>query len=279
MRIRIRHNVRQLQRFLLDQAPKQLRFAAALGLTRTAKDAEAAVYVHMRGAFDRPTPYTMRALRVVPATKAKLEASLLVKGYEDAPGGVPPDNFLYPQVEGGERRFKAFERALQRIGVLGRREVAVPATGARFDAYGNMSRGQIVQVMSYLQAFGEQGYMANATARSMARIARGNRRTGQRGLVYFVSRGKGNSYGYRGSWMHGEKRQHLPRGVWARYSFGPMGSAIKPVLLFYRMPTYRKRMDFYGVAERIVDARLVANIDKAMVQALATARTDDVRLV
>src|SRR3546814_6873764 len=87
----------------------------------------------------------------------------------------------------------ASDLALQRVGLPGD-QYAFPAAGAELDAYGNMSRGQVVRLLSYLQAFGEQGYRANATARSRARTAKVSKASGYKtinGVQYFVSRGPG----------------------------------------------------------------------------------------
>lgn len=267
--IKITHNIRDVRGVLAD-SPTQVAFATAMALTKTAKDAEKAEQQEMRRVFDRPVPYTLRALRVVPATKDRLEASLFVKGYQDDFRGVPPDNYLFPQVFGGERRMKAFERALQRVGVLPEGWRAIPASGARLDAFGNMSAGHINQILAWFQAFGEQGYSSNLKAAGYKRLQRGNARKGVRGVEYFASRGRGVWTG-GGSWRGGLKVQHLPRGIYARVGFG-FGKALKPVLIFVRRTRYRPVWDFGGVAQKVVDARLQANFDAALATALRTAR-------
>lgn len=272
VQVRLSHNIPEVRR-LLEESPEQVRFATAMALTKTAKDAERANVQEMRRVFDRPVPYTLRAQRVVPATKDRLEAAVMVKGYQDDYRGVPPDNFLYPQVHGGARRMKAFERALQRVGVLPVGWHAVPAAGARLDAHGNMSAGQINQILAWFQAFGEQGYSANLRAAGFKRVRQGNAKRGVRGLEYFASRGRGTSFG-RGSWRSGLKDQHLPRGIYARVAFG-FGTALKPVLIFVRQARYQPRWDFEGVAQRTVDQRIEPNFASALATALRTARYSD----
>jgi hypothetical protein len=41
------------------------------------------------------------------------------------------------------------------------------------------------------------------------------------------------------------------------------------VLAFVSEPSYTRRLDFHGVAERVADAKLAANLDKALLDALA----------
>ena len=265
----IKHNIREALRAFED-SPQQVAFATALALTRTAKGAEKANVQEMRRVFDRPVPYTLRAQRVVPATKDRLEAAVMVKGYQDDFRGVPPDNWLYPQVHGGARRMKAFERALQRVGVLPEGWHAVPAAGARIDAHGNMSAGQINQILAWFQAFGEQGFRANLRASGYARMKKGNAKRGVQGVEYFVSRGRGTWFG-GGAWRNGLKDQHLPRGIYARVG---AGKSLKPVLIFVRQARYQPRWDFEGVAQRTVAQRIEPNFASALATALRTARAE-----
>lgn len=263
----IKHNINDVRRMLQD-SPQQVAEVTAHALTRTARDAEKANVQEMRRVFDRPVPYTLRAQRVAPATADRLETVVMVKGSQDAYRGVPPDNFLYPQAHGGARRMKAFERALQRVGVLPEGWHAVPAAGARIDAYGNMSAGQINQILAWFQAFGEQGFRANLRASGYARMKKGNAKRGVQGVEYFVSRGRGTWFG-SGAWRNGLKDQHLPRGIYARVG---VVKSLKPVLIFVRQARYQPRWDFEGVAHRAVDQRIEPNFASALATALRTAR-------
>lgn len=241
---------------------RQVPYATSLALNRTAKAIQDAIAADIQRVFDRPTPYTQRALRTQRATRDNLVARV---DFKDGAGkGTPADKFLGPQVFGGSRRQKRSERALDRIGLP--RGYVVPGAAADMDAYGNMSRGQIVRVLSYLQAFGEQGYRANSTARSRARAAKikkgadGYRRIN--GVVYFISRGKGS--------MSGDREQVLPAGVWRKT--GIHGVDVKPVLLAVDAPTYTPLLPFYETAEEVYGAHFESEYALALDQALATAR-------
>lgn len=243
------------------RAERQMPYAASVALNRVAVAAHQAVNEQILRVFDRPTPYTQRALRVIRATKENLTARVDFR--EGAGKGTAADRYLGPQVYGGGRRKKRMELALGRVGPGG---YYVPGAGAELDAYGNISRGQIVRMMSYLQAFGEQGYRANATARSRARTAKvGRSEAGYRrinGVVYFVSRGKGT--------MSGNREQRLPAGVWRKS--GTHGADVKPVLLAVENPSYTPRLPFYETVEQVYGERFDAEYSTALDAALATAR-------
>jgi hypothetical protein len=243
--------VSQWARVIGDQMP----YATALALTRTAKAAKTEVERQLPSLIDRPTPYTMRGFRLYPATKRKLLAEVDFR--ESFGTGTHARDYLAPLVYGGPRKMKAFEKSLQRTGLLPAGHGAVPGSAAKIDAHGNMSRGQIVQILSYFKAFGEQGYSANVTDQRKAALAKGRRRTGQRGISYFVGR-PGNG--------------RLPLGVWQRTSFGALGSAIKPVVLFVTQPRYRQQVDVPGIAQRVVQQRFAEELRKAIDQAQRTAR-------
>ncbi|MBC2676904.1 hypothetical protein [Pseudomonas baltica] len=66
---------------LTEIEQRQIPFATALALTETAKLIKSSIEDEMRAVFDRPTPFTMNALRLIPATKQKLEARV--------PAGAP----------------------------------------------------------------------------------------------------------------------------------------------------------------------------------------------
>jgi len=245
------------------QAQRQLPYATSLALNRTGQLILEALVRTTSESFDRPTPYTLRALRLRRATKENLVA---VVDYRDGAGkGISADKYLPPNVLGGGRGLKRSERALARVG-LPAQAYTVPAAGAELDAYGNMSRGQIVRLLSYLQAFGEQGYRANSTERSRARAAKiGRSQQGYKrinGVQYFVSRGKGT--------MAGNRRQPLAAGVWRKT--GTHGVDVQPVLLAIERPEYTRRFPFYETAEAVYTERYDAEFSTALDLALATAK-------
>lgn len=255
MQLSIKTNFKDVSRWLGD-VQKQVPFATALALTKTAQEVREGHQKTMRQVFDRPTQFTLGSLYLQRATKQRLEARVWLKD------GARKQHYLLPQIEGGYRPPKRFEERLVRIGVMGASERSVPGSAAQIDSSGNMSRGQIVKILSQLGSQGVHGdtSMATNSRRSRAKRAR---------TQYFVSRGPGEYTG-AGSWKNG-KHQHLPRGIWERTVFSS-GTAVRPVLIFVSRANYRKVFDFFGIANRVIGQRFEPNFTSAMQVALKTAR-------
>jgi hypothetical protein len=243
MPVNVRAAVSGLNAFV-QAGKKQLTSATRVALNRTADKAVKAEQHEMRDVFRSPTPYTLSSVRMKPATSASLAATVELK--DDATKATPATRFLAPQMQGGPRGQKRFERALQSVGAMPVGYRAVPGQAARLDAYGNMSRGQIVQILAYFRAFPEAGYKANMTDQGRAKLARGTKR--RQGFTYFV----------------GRPGDRLPLGIYQRFSFGA-GGAVKPVLLFVRSAVYQERFDFGYVVETTVKKEFPAEFKQAMV--------------
>lgn len=204
-------------------------------LNDIADDAVFAERDKIRGVFDRPTPFTERAV-VFPshlrATKERLEAVVMLR--DEAPGGVPPAKYLAPEVQGGRRGDKSHERALKRAGIMRPDEYTIPAIGYRRDRYGNVPGPTITAIMSQLKVFSEVGFKMNETqqSRRRKRIAVG---AGRKARYFVPKEGSG-----------------LRRGVYER-----VGNKVRAVLIFVRQPTYRRRFDFgqatVAKAERVFE--------------------------
>lgn len=254
MQISIKTNFPDVQR-RLDQLQKQTKFALAVALTRTAQDVRDDVRKEMRRAFDRPTAFTLNSLYLTRATKNKLEAQVFFKdGFSSKP------HYLMPQIEGGSRPIKRFEELLKQRGVLRGNERAVPGQGARLDSHGNMSRGQIVQILSQLGAFNLAGASQNATSSKRSRAKRAK-------VSYFYSRQSEARIGL-GSWKFGDKTQHLPTGIYAKTG----RLSIKPVLVFVKGTKYRARLRFYAVAKSTVARVFPGHFDREFATAVRTAK-------
>lgn len=258
LKIDVRSNLKQVIQQIEGIRRDQLPFATALALTQTAIHVKRAEITEMQSVFDRPTPYTLGALFNKPATKQSLEAKVWIKSKFDAGKGNAPENFLLPEIEGGPRRMKRFELALQRIGVMPTGYQAVPGEEAPLDAYGNIPGPEIVRILSYLQAFGEQGYRANITEKRREALKKGTR-TAYGYALFVVYPGRGG----RGS--------HLHPGIWKRVYTG-FGQAIVPLIMYVKPATYQKRFKFWEVAERTIAREFPREFEAAAMRALATAR-------
>lgn len=272
----------------IRNVPRQVRFAAAGAINDVAFQVPPELRAEASRVFDRATPWVLSSFWVGKRAQAD---SLQAWIYPRDPGGksVDPADVLRAEVFGGSRKSKRMERAFERAGLLPRGLAMVPGAAAPRDAYGNVPAGFIVQLISYFQAFGEQGYRANMSERRRGRLsgrgkwadgrfvaagtrayakAKGAMAYRQGGVEYFVSRGRGEFTG-RGSWKHGQQ-QHLPAGIWSRT--GLYGAVVKPVFLFVRTPRYGKRLDMGGVVQRVAQAGLPARFAARLDQALKTAR-------
>ena len=250
MKIDVSPAIQQLSAFS-DAGKKQVTFATRVALTRTAQLASANLKHEMRDVFRSPTPYTMSSLFVRPATRKTLTAEVKLKDF--AAKATPASAYLAPQITGGARKMKRFERAMQSVGALPPGYRIVPGTGAKLDSYGNMSRGQIVQILSYFRAFPESGYKANMNAQGRAKLALGTKK--RQGMRYFVGRPGGRA----------------PLGVYQSLRGGGPGS-LKPIMVFVRWANYRKTFDFQYVVELTVRKEFPGQFSRAHAEALSTAR-------
>lgn len=222
-------------------------------LNKTAFDIRDMEKYEMEKVFDRPTPFTLNSVYLGYATMAKPESFVAIKRSSSM------YHYIRPNIYGGDRPQKRFELMLRKIGVLGQTEVTVPAPGSgpRRDMYGNVSRGQYVEILSQLQAFYLAGSQQNETPKSRSRNIKKHYKA-----RYFIAR-KGESRVGGGSWKGGEKIQHLKSGIWARYKTA-FGSAIKPVFFFAPKASYKRIYDFYGIAEKTAQKRFPQQFEKAV---------------
>ena len=217
----------------------QISFATANALTTTAHAVRKDGGTKLERALDRPRPYTTRqALQVIAATKDTLTATVGLGVKIDSPSkGTPYEKALGHLFTGGKREWKKVEAAFRRIGILPAGWIIVPGAGCTLDQYGNIPRSLLVQLISYFNAFTEQGYRANMSDRRRRQLAKiGRTESGYKtinGVQYFISYGNRGRQGDR--YTNGRFDQHLSSGIWARS--GIHGSQVKPVLMFVRMGT------------------------------------------
>ena len=233
---------------------KQVRFATMRALNAAAFKGKQGTEREIGKTFDRPTLWVSRSVRYRKATKDKLEAQIDFDAWGNKQG-VTASQVLNAEIHGGARRMKRHEVALQRIGILPPGMRIIPGDAAKMDGYGNMQAGQINQIMSWFQAFGQQGYSANMRDGGK-RLGRDNKRTGSKGFSYFALQ---------------TKRGNLLPGVYQRFTFSA-GSAVKPVMIFVRTTNYKRRLDFYGLAEKIARAEFNAQFPLMLEETIRTAR-------
>lgn len=220
---------------LRNLAAEDAPIVTAYALTKTGQDIKTAEIDSIKGVFDRPTRFTLNALALKPATKKDLVAEVFFK---EGFGSIPAWRYLGPQVEGGARVHKSHERRLIRAGLMLSSEYAVPGSGIKLDAFGNISGSTIERILSQLGAAEQMsGYQANATPKSRARAKKKN--VGR----YFVMRAGAG----------GRADRQVAAGIYYRKG----AREFVPVIMFVRAPRYQRRFPFYETAQSVFDAQLV----------------------
>lgn len=241
----------------LDAAPGQLRYATSQAINKTAWDVRDALKKEMPVAFNQdgkpPTPFTVNSLKVLTSKTSDLTVDINFKG-------KPSDHYLRPEVFGGNRPMKMFEK---RIG-----SYLIPGKEAPLDRYGNVTGGQIMRMLSVLgMARMGQNQTVASGKRKMRTLA---------GVKEFVVI-DGNVYERvpeKGKAISAKARKGLKPGV---YQKGADGSAVKASglkLWFFKAkkaPTYQPRFKFNEVSKRVIDERLATNIKKAIAMAFKRA--------
>lgn len=248
MKITVGVDLSSLTAWANRMARDQVPYATAVALTKTAQLVREAEKAEMIKVFDRPTRFTLNSLYLRAARKDRLWAEVWLKDTGDAAAA----QYLHPQIVGGQRSVKRFERRLQDARIMPRGWVAVPGRGARIDAYGNMSSQQIVQVLSVLQAQHDIYQRETFVSRTRAR-KQGKQRD------YFVSTPAAPAKAGNGG--------RLPYGVYQR-----IGGHIVTILFFAPAARYARRFDFFGVARRVIDRELALQFRAAMQRAIDSAR-------
>jgi len=215
-------------RAALGESDRQVRFAGILTATKVAQAVKAAQERALPAVIDRPNPYTQRSLFMRRATVQRPVAEVWFKDDRAASRmGTPAAVYLAPQVSGGARRVKRFEKALQLAGHMPSGYQCVPGGGCKRDAYGNPSRGQIIQILSQLRITLTAGHTRNMPHDAGKQIA-AQRRAGGR---YFVAK----------------PGTRLSPGIYLREF---IGRGVLPVFLFKKATAYRPRYDFTSIANR-----------------------------
>lgn len=235
--VKVTSNVELVSRAIRNLGEKQLPKVFARAATITAYSIRDKILEHVQKEFDRPTRETLKSLYIVSAKPGGRAARVWFKDRYGS--GIPADKYLQPQVQGGGRGKKRFEKALMAKGILADNEFAIPSRDI-LDAYGNVSGGLSTRILSGLGAAETiSGYAANATGSRRSK-KKGNRQR------YFVA------------------KINKTRGIWeARQT--AFGRAIRPVFIFVtKAPSYKQRLDFFGIAEKVMADTYQQNFAKAI---------------
>ena len=138
------------------------------------------------------------------------------------------------------------EIALQSKGLLPSGQFVVPTSAAPRDAYGNVPRALIGQIMAGLEAGKNAG---------SARAGRVRRKLSKAGVQYFV----------------GRPGHNLPAGIWEKRQFAS-GSGIRPLFLFVSSVRYQERVPFHQIVRTSVERRFPGHMAQALTDAVRTAK-------
>jgi hypothetical protein len=233
------------QRTLGSVLNRQFRFAQAATLTKVAKYGQMDLRSATSKAFSNPTPYTLNATFVRPATPSRLEATV---GFRDL---ARSQHYLEPEVHGGTRHQKRFEFHLRNAGVLASGESVVPATGYPLDAYGNVPRKVYAAILADVQAHPDKYSWSTKESRAK----RSRRKDVAKRAIYFAPPRGGR----------------LPPGIYERVRTA-WGSATRGVFMFVTTPRYRIRLPMRDIIQRTIDVHMEREFDLQFKNAQATAR-------
>jgi hypothetical protein len=237
--VRIDFDTKDLERKFKRIEREHLPAITAQAVNRTAEYVRDVLTAEVQRTFHAPVPFTQRAVMLTryASKRGPFQRDVFLR--DEATKGTPPVKYLGPEVYGGPRRAKRFERALRAVGALTDSEYAYPARSFKLNAAGNIPAGTITRILSQLRASPDP--TQNVTTRSKRR-GKARKRVG-----YFAAKA--------GSGLH--------PGVYQRVAPG----LLQPVLVFSsRTPRYERRFDFKRIAaqaylrEYVDRWRLAANM-------------------
>lgn len=240
--ISVESNIKDVERWLDGVQRKQLPFATSVALNKTAQDVQKSLVSSM-SVFDRPKSVTLRGVYMKRSDKRKLVAEV---GLKSRTTNAPPvSQYLEANVEGGERLDKRSEILLRNAGILPAGMQTRPGPDAKLDAWGNMSRGQIVKIISYFRAFGSIAASGRGKAggTQSAKLNRSTRKPREQKLFA------------------------TPSGIYER-----RGKMVLGLVTFIQPQHYRRRYDFKRIATTVVQRKFDRHFKDALEYALSTAR-------
>lgn len=213
--------------------PRALPYAASLTLNRLASAAQKETKRQMPVAFDRPTDYAIKALRLKVSTRSKLEAEINFPQSNTPTTGRGKHEFIRPGARGSSARAqRRHEYLLSRTGWLPAGWVTVPGRSAPLDKHGNIPGSVYKQMINVLRIRPDNKPVAKRSQQAAKRL-------GVDSLFFAVQPGA-NKLAKGGGW--------LPPGVYKRMP----GNRLVQFLKFVRKASYVKRLDLKKIALREV---------------------------
>lgn len=230
---------------------KHIPFALTRAVVLTAQELQRDWTATMQRVFDRPTPFTQKAIRykLLPGGKG---AQIFVR--DEATGGTPPARYLLPQVVGGQRLLKPFEKRLQSRGILPAGMQSMPGKGVQLDAYGNIPGSAMNRILSQLGARRDDKSNETDTSRGR-RLRREKKRQEERGSFFAVK----------------VKRGGMLPGIYQRQNLGGAAvestgvrSTARSILIFTRPARYPVKYRIFERAQRVYGVYFPKYFDHAL---------------
>lgn len=213
----------------LKEFRAMLPYVAANTLTELGRATQDRVPIELQRRFDRPTPYTLRAVKVEFANKNKLRSVVGFPASEEA-SGKSKNEFIRPGALGtSSRRQKRTEYLLTQKGYLPAGWITVPGSHSKrtlLDGFGNIPGSIYKQIIQSLQIRPKGRAVSKASQRRAASL-------GVASEFFAVAPGT-NKLGKNGG--------YLPAGVYRRTRKG-----LQQYLLFVKRASYEKRIDMRQV--------------------------------
>ncbi|MGD0585566.1 MAG: hypothetical protein ABSA86_07290 [Oryzomonas sp.] len=259
-------------RKMLAEAGRQMPYATMLALNDLAFMIRDKEIETMKNVFKHPKPQTLKNIRARLATKSNLTTTIAFNQLWEW------DEYMKVEIDGGPRPLKRSEKR-----TFGGR-FYVPGIGARLDENGDISGGQILQIMSYLQLYSERGAKMNRTDSQRTAAGKGKtqyfmltqKTNGLAAGVYMrVDKGQGQMLYARAlaSKPRDEEGKRIKKAdIRAQYR-GRLDRGVVPVLIFVaKAPTYQARFPFYAVGRQVMADNATRIIQDRVRQVLREAR-------
>lgn len=241
IKIQVDHDLDEMQARLSKVEKEKWPRILSYATTETGFYARNKVIKEMPKHIDKPKPFTRNSLFVKKGNTRDPEATVMWR-----PGSLSGNSagrYLMPQVKGGNRQEKRWEKLLQAKGVMPQGYYAVPTKDAPTDAYGNVPGSYIVRILSFVRAFRDRLQNRNLDQKKAARKK-----------LQFFAIPPGRSSG------------GMSPGIYERISL--FGGAIRQVFFFSRRAAYNPKFPFYDIANKAAADKFNEKLDEGIKKAI-----------
>lgn len=263
----------KVQSMLRELSNSKARAVTSMAINDVAFRVREETVKEMNRVFRNPTPFTLGAFVVHKATPNNLQADI------DYARGR---NYMPTEIEGGDRHRKGMETLLIMKGIMPPDTMAVPGKAARMDQYGGMSKGQIVQILSFFQTFSGKraksnraddsamlksgvAFMALTEPKGKLRAGiyeRYDNGKGQAAVHQYKAASKAISAKVRTRQITKQQGATLRRAAHKQMKLQLL-RGIRPVLMFSPKKAYAPRLHFFDVGQQVINNNIDAMFSAA----------------